>query len=518
MNFDPSTNPIVRVQAGRLRRLLSEYYRRSGKDDEVLIFIAKGQYAPQFGELSEFSSTEQNKKTTISISLQTLLKFFFTIAAAIIIAIFLLYRATNTSPKAIQTSAQNSLNSNYPSIAIVPFQNLTNDSNNDLLKQGFQHQMAADLSYFRVVKPIISELTSLQVLKTKPPIAEYLLEGTFLSTSEDIDMIINLIEVKTGQNIKQFRIKKRIGDDSYFNALVAISSDISGKFAGPEGELVIKSFSDIKNKLESGLEGHQHKNLKAFECMTLFNAFTADKTVENFNHAAGCLKYQLSQYKNDSTLLSAYAWITVYGSPESGLFEKYQVKGDYSLTKALDLAHQAITINPTDSHAYEYMALIQWKSGKHQAAIQSIRRSIQLNPAASGNLANLGHFLCFTGDWEGGLPALEQALQQNPNAPYWYYTPLFMKSVLDKDGKNAMIHARNHNDISEADGGVYVLIAAAMLGDEQTIKTYVPIIKAYAKKHQNDPLYVTRRWVQSRVIIEALEAQLIAVGISVPKI
>ena len=83
--------------------------------------------------------------------------------------------------------------------------------------------MAADLSYFRVVKPIISELTSLQVLKTKPPIAEYLLEGTFLSTSEDIDMIINLIEVKTGQNIKQFRIKKRIGDDSYFNALVAIS-------------------------------------------------------------------------------------------------------------------------------------------------------------------------------------------------------------------------------------------------------------------------------------------------------
>ena len=99
MNFDPSTNPIVRVQAGRLRRLLSEYYRRSGKDDEVLIFIAKGQYAPQFGELSEFSSTEQNKKTTISISLQTLLKFFFTIAAAIIIAIFCFIGRLTPPPK-----------------------------------------------------------------------------------------------------------------------------------------------------------------------------------------------------------------------------------------------------------------------------------------------------------------------------------------------------------------------------------------------------------------------------------
>lgn len=187
------------------------------------------------------------------------------------------------------------------------------------------------------------------------------------------------------------------------------------------------------------------------------------------------------------------------------------------LVKALRLAEKAVTLDPGNSLAYEYIALIQWRMGSQQAAIQSIRRSIQLNPAATGNLANLGHFLSFTGDWENGLTATTRAIAQNQNAPYWYFTPIFMRSVLDKNIENASFYAKKHNDVSGSDSGVYVLIAASMAGDQDTIDEYLPIIKRYAAEHGGDPLYVTRRWVQSQMIIEALEAELIAVGISVPK-
>lgn len=43
--FDPGTDPIVRVQAGRLRKLLETYYRTTGQDDPIRIEIPKGGYA-----------------------------------------------------------------------------------------------------------------------------------------------------------------------------------------------------------------------------------------------------------------------------------------------------------------------------------------------------------------------------------------------------------------------------------------------------------------------------------------
>jgi serine/threonine-protein kinase len=46
--FDPRNDPIVRVQARRLRTQLARYYREEGQDDELLIELPKGGYAPIF--------------------------------------------------------------------------------------------------------------------------------------------------------------------------------------------------------------------------------------------------------------------------------------------------------------------------------------------------------------------------------------------------------------------------------------------------------------------------------------
>ena len=47
-DFNPVTDPIVRVEAARLRRRLEKYYAGSGADDPVRITIPKGSYAPEF--------------------------------------------------------------------------------------------------------------------------------------------------------------------------------------------------------------------------------------------------------------------------------------------------------------------------------------------------------------------------------------------------------------------------------------------------------------------------------------
>ena len=47
-DYDPRTDPIVRVEARRLRSKLKEYYTSSGRPDCVLIELPKGAYVPSF--------------------------------------------------------------------------------------------------------------------------------------------------------------------------------------------------------------------------------------------------------------------------------------------------------------------------------------------------------------------------------------------------------------------------------------------------------------------------------------
>ncbi|MEM8704607.1 MAG: hypothetical protein AAGF82_22570, partial [Pseudomonadota bacterium] len=47
-DFNPVTDPIVRVEAARLRRRLAKYYSGSGACERVRIVIPKGSYAPEF--------------------------------------------------------------------------------------------------------------------------------------------------------------------------------------------------------------------------------------------------------------------------------------------------------------------------------------------------------------------------------------------------------------------------------------------------------------------------------------
>jgi TolB-like protein len=47
-DYDPGTDPVVRVEARRLRRKLSLYYEREGHEDPIRIQVPKGGYLPAF--------------------------------------------------------------------------------------------------------------------------------------------------------------------------------------------------------------------------------------------------------------------------------------------------------------------------------------------------------------------------------------------------------------------------------------------------------------------------------------
>jgi len=65
-SFDPRTDPIVRVQARRLRTRLARYYRDEGNNDELIIDLPKGGYAPVFRVRDEAPPTKRSLTATLA--------------------------------------------------------------------------------------------------------------------------------------------------------------------------------------------------------------------------------------------------------------------------------------------------------------------------------------------------------------------------------------------------------------------------------------------------------------------
>ncbi|MEW5983624.1 MAG: tetratricopeptide repeat protein [Acidobacteriota bacterium] len=65
-SFDPRTDPVVRVQARRLRARLERYYRDEGQSDEWLIELPKGGYAPQFVRRETLATPKRTASTVLA--------------------------------------------------------------------------------------------------------------------------------------------------------------------------------------------------------------------------------------------------------------------------------------------------------------------------------------------------------------------------------------------------------------------------------------------------------------------
>ena len=105
-NFDPEQDPLVRIHAGRLRRALKLYYLENSKHDPIRIEVPKGRYIPFF-----FENSLQDEIDSLSRPEQ---------------------------PKQIIK----------PTLAILPFKNLSGDPAKNYFALGFSEELSVDLTKF----------------------------------------------------------------------------------------------------------------------------------------------------------------------------------------------------------------------------------------------------------------------------------------------------------------------------------------------------------------------------------
>ena len=214
--FDPTVDPLVRIEAARLREKLREYYGTDGQGDPIHIDLPKGTYTPQI----EFR------------------------------------QAASPNPWPAFTPL-----SEKASIAVLPFESIGNDPRWDRFADGITEDIVTDLAHSKDL--FVVARNSTKVYRGKPADVRnvgrdlgvrYVLEGSIQPLGDQIRVTAQLIDTRTGGHVWSDRYDRPATD------LFKVQSDVTEKIAatltGYEGAVAEAERSLIRRKPPSDLTAY----------------------------------------------------------------------------------------------------------------------------------------------------------------------------------------------------------------------------------------------------------------------
>jgi TolB-like protein len=197
--FDQQRDTIVRVEAGRLRRRLKEYYDEPGRDYRVLIEIPKGGYSPRF---SQAEKSHQGKRIWITSALVVLLVIFLS-------ATWWFSPRESRGPTASHPEPESvSANPSKPFVAVLPLNTSSLDPREERLAEGFVESMIAmlaKLSGLSVMAPASmlefgNRSVSVSALQGQAGVS-HVLRGSLEIDIETVRIHVQLIDAETLETV-----------------------------------------------------------------------------------------------------------------------------------------------------------------------------------------------------------------------------------------------------------------------------------------------------------------------------
>jgi adenylate cyclase len=320
-----------------------------------------------------------------------------------------LYRSGRIEPASVEKMAFPL--PDKPSIVVLPFVNLSEDSKQDYFIDGLTLDIIASLSKIRDLFVIARD--SALVYKGKPTsvkqIAEdlgvrYVLEGSYRRVGERVRVTAQLIDALSGRQLWTDRYDRSM--DDFF----ALQDEINMKVVTAlqvkltEGEKigVLLRKTDNLAAYEKYLVGREH-----------FLRFNPDDNII----ARPFLKEAIALDPNFASPYVDLAWTYVmeihYGvsaSPKE------------SLEQAEQLAQKAISLDETYPFAYGLLGDVLRIKGRYEEAIALLEKAVGLSPNYSLSQAQLGRTMMYAGRFEEALAWLEKAIRLDPIPLNWYVT------------------------------------------------------------------------------------------------
>ncbi len=310
------------------------------------------------------------------------------------------------SPAAPSASAAPAISDKH-SIAVLPFDNLSGDPDQEYFADGITEDIITALSNVRAFTVLARNSTF--VYKGKSVDAKeigrelnvhYLLEGSVRRAGDRVRVTAQLIDTTTGDHIWADRYDGML--DNIFDLQDRITSTIVGTI---EPELVRAEGSRIREK--------RPENMDAYDYLLRGLAYMYKLTPEDTREALACFEKSIELDPNYGRAHAYASWCYRRHVQQSGL-----TLSEENRRKAVELAHKSLRLDRNDPFVLVYAgATIAHIERNFDEALALADRAISLNPASHRFWNTKAHMHALKGNTAEAIEAAERAISLSPNNP-----------------------------------------------------------------------------------------------------
>jgi adenylate cyclase len=372
-DFNPELDPIVRIQAGRLRRALEKYYSSEGKNDPLRFNIPIGNYTPLF-----IPNLDSDAKPTEEIG-----------------------------ETQVDSSAK-------PGIIVLPLSNLTGEAEQEFFARGLTEEISIELTRyedFRVIGFRIKDYFDSDTDEHKKLLndlgANFVIQGSVRKDKNKIKVSVRLTDAFTKEQLWGEQFKRELNPSN----LISIQEDIARETV----TIIANEYGIIPQRIAKESKKKAPTELDTYEAILRYYNYQIHHTPETAQVAFISLEQALNKNPESGEALAMLA--SLYGTR----YELDLADSTRSLEKLVELTDQAIKLEPQDQlvriiYAWRFFVLNQ-----KEKFLFEIEKALDLNPNSPFRIGAIGFFLSLYGEWEKGKQLLDKAMKQNIGFPSWHY-------------------------------------------------------------------------------------------------
>lgn len=441
--FDPQQDPIVRVQAGRLRRALASFYEQDGARDPVRIELDRGSYVPRFvyaqaPDAFEASSSipepdtvevapslpqpadQRDSQAAVAPKRRLALRWPMASAAGLLgllgvwLAASILFNEGRSTPApAVAANVDTALSEVVmPVLTVAPAEAAASQTADPVDGSDFIERLREAIARFDdvlVVRETGDDDGVITAVKSGLPDLRYQLlvrVAPASPTSQRVNVRLLHVQSRTVIWSREF-------DDVPLDAAGAftrskIVRSVATTLAQPYGVI----FSHA-----GGLMPAEIRARSRFGCLVAsFNYWRSNDRQSHLDIRA-CLE---AETRRPGQAAAAYAQLTYVHLEEYRL--GYNPLPGNPVDRALESALKAVELAPSSARAQEALLAAHFTRREEPEAWMAMSRALQLNPFDTDILADAGARNIQTGRFAEGLALIYEATQYNTAPPVWATT------------------------------------------------------------------------------------------------
>jgi adenylate cyclase len=296
-----------------------------------------------------------------------------------------------------------------PSIAVLPFNNLSGDPEQEYFSDGLTEEIISALG--SIPKLFVIARNSTFTYKGKPvkvqQVSEelgvrYVLEGSVKRSGDRIRVTAQLIDALDGHHLWAKRYDRNLDD------IFAVQDELTK-------EIIMSMQVKLTEGEQARATAKGTNNLEAY-----LKYLQAHETLYQLSIESIALGKQLAE--------EAIALDPEYGSAYYALGKAHMVdvwtgvskSPRASMAKAMELVQKAIALDDTLAEAHALLGWLYSMKRQHDKALSQGEKAVAVNPNSAESHMRYGKILTFAGRYEESIPELQTAIRLNPIPPNLY--------------------------------------------------------------------------------------------------